>query len=391
MKKLRGIIVCFLVMFLLTGCGSSNVFKSPDKVSLEMVKLLSNGNYKKASELLYLDDKTFIDEKSFEQYLNDNQLNIKDNKKIELVEDDSKDEKDITSKIVKVKIDNNKIFELDTKLKDGKWYVDIGDSYYDSNLTIQVPKGAVVKLNGTTLDKSKLASEEEVSDRASYSYNYSYKYKVDSYKIEKILRGTYDLNVSGDMISESNVKINSNRNRYSESGENSSFSTYDTSVYRLLPKVNDNEAKNIDKYIKEFYGALFNEINKDSDNSLDNLKKYLDDTSIIKERFDRLVKFKDQSNNYSIKTYKNLKLKDIEYYQGNKGYYYSDDTIIVVAIVKISYHYNFDYIGMMASQSARYKEDKDVDKDDKIIIHLKKDKDGYKVVGGSSSIVPYVF
>ena len=392
MKKLRGIIVCFLVVFLLTGCGSSNAFKSPDSVSLEMVKLLSNGSYKKASELLYVEDNTFIDEKGFEQYLIDNQLNIKDNKKIELVEDDSKDEKDITSKIVKVKIDNNKIFELDTKSKDGKWYVDIGDSYYDSNLTIQVPKGSVVKLNGITLDKSKYTTEEEVSGYTSYGSSYTYDYKLDSYKIEKILKGTYELNVTGDSIKESNIKINSNRYYYNEPDEDkTNFSTRDTSVYRLLSNLSDKESDNLDKYLKEFYGAVFSEINKDSDNNSENLGKYMEDTSIVKSNFDRLVKAKDQSNSYSIKTYKNLSLKDIEYYQGTKGYYYNDDTIIVMANLKVGYHYNFDYIGMMASQSARYKEDKDVEKEAKVVIHLKKDKDGYKVVDGSASLVPSIF
>lgn len=388
MKKLRGIIFCFLVIFLLTGCGSNGA-KTPEDVATSMVELLSSGNYKKASELLYLEDNTFVDEKSFEQFLKSNELIIKDNKKIELAEDGGTSEKDITNKIVKVKIDNNKIFELNTRLKDGKWYVDIGDNNYDKDLVIQVPKGLEVKLNGVPLDK-KIAVDEKIDGKVTYNYAYEFESHFDSYKIEKILKGTYKLNVVGDMIDDVNIDINSNRNKYNETDEkNKLFSTKDTSVYRLLPKLNDSESENLDKFLREYYNTLFNEVNKDKDNNCGNLAKYIENTSVIDERFKSLVKSKDQSNSYTIKTNSNFKLNDIEYYYKLRGSYYSDDTIIVFADIKMGYHYNFDYIGFMASQSKYYKEDKDKEEKGKAVIHLKKDKAGYKIVNGAGNLVPY--
>ena len=83
MKKHFLIFMGIIMLMLCVGC-SSNTNNSPDNVALEMANILSKGDYKNASKL-FDSDEVYIESKAFEEYLNTNDLNIKGNKKIDIV------------------------------------------------------------------------------------------------------------------------------------------------------------------------------------------------------------------------------------------------------------------------------------------------------------------
>ena len=72
MKK-KIILLSLCMLMFLTGCGGS-YNSSPDAVAEEMAKRLSEGDYKKISELIYFEENGFIDESSFRNYLSENDL-----------------------------------------------------------------------------------------------------------------------------------------------------------------------------------------------------------------------------------------------------------------------------------------------------------------------------
>lgn len=389
MKKLKVILMSLTVLLIVSGCSGKNVYSSPEAVSEEMVKLLSKGNYKEAKKLLYNDEgNLFIDDTSFENYLDSNKLVIKGNKKIELVKDTKEYEKDITSKTVKVKIDDNRIFELNTKLKDKKWAIDIGKSYYDTDLIIQVPVGSVVKLNGTTLDKKNYAKNEKVKQKVSYNGNsYEFESDIDTYTIDKLLRGTYELNVTNDNIKSTSVKINSRRSSFrEEDSDKPVFETREKTAYRLLPVMDNKKSDAVLDYAKSYFNALFEEVNKETP-SLDNMKSYYKDADKFSNVFNKLVEDKNKIKSYSEARFSNLKLEGI-----NKAdtYYYGDDNIIICLDVKVSYHYTFKYVGFMASMNDNFHEDKDEEKNAKVLLSISANGDKYVIQGGLNP-VPYVF
>ena len=117
MKKRFFAAAGIIMLMLCVGC-SSNANSSPDNVALEMANILSKGDYKDVSKL-FDSDEVYIEGKAFEEYLNDNDLNIKGNKKKELVKEDTSN--DATSKTVKIKIDTYTI----PKILKGKYNITI--------------------------------------------------------------------------------------------------------------------------------------------------------------------------------------------------------------------------------------------------------------------------
>ena len=260
MKKHFFAFVGIIMLMLCVGC-SSNANNSPDNVALEMANILSKGDYKNASKL-FDSDEVYIESKAFEEYLNTNDLNIKGNKKIELVKEATLN--DETSKTVKIKIDNNRILSIDTIKKDDGWYVDLGDYCYDDDLTIVVPKDSTVKLNGNKLSFDKYGETKEEERSVSYGNTYKYNVEMDTYKVPKILKGKYDLTIEGTNIETINEQITSRRSDYNSNDKRTNF-IKNNNAYILLPKANKTFKEEVDKLIKEYYNAVFNNINNDKD------------------------------------------------------------------------------------------------------------------------------
>ena len=143
------------MLFLLSGCTNYN--SSPDKVALEMVKRMSDSDYKEISELVFLPDNGFVDSSSFKRYLEDKDLLIEGNKTYGVINYNApkKEEKNVR---VTIKTDD-KYINVNTIKKDKKWYVNLGNNYYD-DLVFYVPVGSKVFLNGTELVKESYKSKE---------------------------------------------------------------------------------------------------------------------------------------------------------------------------------------------------------------------------------------
>lgn len=388
MKKIKTIILCLIIAFAMSGCGSSKNYETPEAVSKEMISLLSSGKYKEAQKLIYIDEDTFINEKSFENYLNNNSLIIKGNKLIELIEENSDEEQTLEFKEVKIRIDNNKIFKLNARQKNNKWYIDIGESEYDKNLTIQVPTNSTIKLNGDTIDKkyvTKLNLEEEISYGGSH---YDIKFETDTYIIPKLIKGTYELEVKNDQISDTKVQINSNKGLYKEESTNKIFLDSDV-AYQLIPNISEAEKEKLNKYINEYFNSLTTEINKTTP-TINNLNKYYDSTDKFASAFEKAVKEKETKKSYSEEINSNLKLKNIDYSKNGSGiFYYGDDAIVACFEATFTYHNSFKYIGFMAGMNDDDQE-KDIEKKIKILLYIKKEENTYKLKGGLSPI-PNVF
>ena len=151
MKKLKRILLVLvfgLFTITLTGCGASS---GPEKVATKMVEKLSKGDYKNMSSIFYHEDSYFSDE-AFKKLLVDKNLTIEGNKKVKVKESGTEitDENGNPTVKVKVAIDNNKIYYIDTVKIKNKWYV-YDDSFYNGDIKISVPKGTTVTLDGKKL------------------------------------------------------------------------------------------------------------------------------------------------------------------------------------------------------------------------------------------------
>ena len=150
-SKVFLLLIVLLVPFFLTGCGANNSAKD---VATEMVEKLSKGNYKNMDKIFYQEKDCYFDDTAFEKTIKDEKLDIEGNKKIkvkEVGEEITNDDGDTTVE-VKIAIDDDKIFTIDTIKKDGKWYVYEPD-FYDGSMEIVVPNGSTVKLNNKKLSK----------------------------------------------------------------------------------------------------------------------------------------------------------------------------------------------------------------------------------------------
>lgn len=386
MKKIK-IIVLTLLVILISGCENINAFLTPENVSKEMVSLLSKGEYEKAKDLLYIEEENiFIDAKSFEEYLKENELIIKDNKKIELVENSIKYDKNIESKTVKIRIDNNRIFELDTRLKNNKWYIELDSTSYDKNLVIEVPKGSNVKLNGITLDAKKYAKGMKLNETIKYINSVELKMNYDVYTIDSLLKGKYKLEVTNKSLKDIKVDIESNSSNYYENDEKNPVFRDEYKKYRVIPYSSTKENEDINKYVNNYLNDVLAEINKDNP-SIDNIKKHYKENEKIDSLFDKIIEGKTNIKSYSEERYSNLKLENIIELN---TLYYDDNNIIVCVEANISYKYLFKYTGVMTSINDDSNEVRDETKKIKMLLQVVKENNGYIIKGGLNPI-PNVF
>lgn len=384
MKKHFFAFIGIIMLMLCFGCSKS-INNSPDGVALEMANILSGGNYKNVDKL-FDGDEVYIESKAFEEYLNTNDLNIKGNKKIELVKEDTST--DATSKTVKIKIDNNKILSINTIKKDDKWYVDLGSYCYDDDLKIIVPKDSTVKLNGNKLSFDKYGETKEEERSASYGNTYKYNVEMDTYKVPKILKGKYDLTIEGTNIETINEQITSRRSSYISTDKSTTF-IKNNNAYILLPKANKTLKEEANKKIKEYYNALFNNVNNDKDYS--ELKSYFDssNTETIKRletEYNKLISSKSKKKSYSEESNSEFSLDKIAYYDDYGVYYYSNDHIIVLLSCTMKYRHVFNYTDFMASMNDSFHEDEYQTDTEKIVLNIKKQDNKYLIEDGTTFV-----
>lgn len=384
MKKHFFAFIGIIMLMLCFGCSKS-INNSPDGVALEMANILSGGNYKNVDKL-FDGDEVYIESKAFEEYLNTNDLNIKGNKKIELVKEDTST--DATSKTVKIKIDNNKILSINTIKEDDKWYVDLGSYCYDDDLKIIVPKDSTVKLNGNKLSFDKYGETKEEERSASYGNTYKYNVEMDTYKVPKILKGKYDLTIEGTNIETINEQITSRRSDYISTDKSTTF-IKNNNAYILLPKANKTLKEEVDKKIKEYYNALFNNVNNDKDYS--ELKSYFDssNTETIKRletEYNKLISSKSKKKSYSEESNSEFSLDKIAYYDDYGVYYYSNDHIIVLLSCTMKYRHVFNYTDFMASMNDSFHEDEYQTDTEKIVLNIKKQDNKYLIEDGTTFV-----
>ena len=173
MKKVQKVFLLLAILvlpFMVTGCGKNSSAKD---VAVQMVTKLSKDDYKNIGRIFYQEKDSYFDEEAFKKLIQDKELNISGNKTIKVKEvgEEITDSETGYSKVeVKIAIDDNKIFNIDTIKVGNKWYVYEPD-FYDGNIEIAVPSGTTVKFNGKTLNKS-LKKTKETDTKVYYPDSY---------------------------------------------------------------------------------------------------------------------------------------------------------------------------------------------------------------------------
>lgn len=368
MRRISKFLVLFVFIFLLVGCSNFN--DSPESISEEMVKRMSSGDYEKIEELLYLEEGTFIDKISFENYLNENYINIKGNKNYEV----TKVEELGNYTWVYVRLDNNNGLKIRTVNKDGKWYIDLGEEY-DEDLIIKVPVGSTVKLNNTKLDPNKYVKVEQDSLR--HNYEYSPTFDVDVYTIPYILSGNYTLTVENKNAKTVTAEIESDM-YYSY--DNEDYFADRSGEYLLKMEPTDELKTSIQSYVNNFYTEMFNSVNSNNNYTiLDSLEEEKDD-------YAELLEEKEEIGSYSDTIYSDFRVNSVEL---TDVYYYGDNSIIVKYDFEYTYHYKFTYTNFMASMGDTFNEDKDETKTLSGVLQLEKNNDNYTIKTGYN-LVPNI-
>lgn len=377
MKKIFLILVLSFVTLFMAGCSTNG---SPKSVAKDMVKRLSNEKYDKIEEIFYQPEDCYFDSAVFKALIKDKGLDIAGNKKIKVKEvgkETKNSDGKLTSK-VKISIDDNKTFILNTIEIDGKWYVN--DPYfYDSNITIVVPSNTKVKINGKTLGKKyKETKKESITVQHPDSYNvYVYLEDVeqDYYVLKNVLKGTYNITVEG--IETIKDEIVSYSDRYSIESDNYThdYSYTDGMTYRFV-KIDENTKSSLKTFINSYLNDLYEGFENRDD--FDKISKYFDlenDGYGAKSKYNSLLKTIGDKNKQTTKTneyYDSFKVEEVKYHDFE---FYNDDNIAVTMTYKFSYQLNTVY----SNGDVEYKP---YSYDYKLIAILSKEDDTYKINNG---------
>ena len=361
MKKVQKVFLLLAILvlpFMVTGCGKNSSAKD---VAVQMVTKLSKDDYKNIGKIFY----------------QDKELNISGNKTIKVKEvgEEITDSETGNSKVeVKIAIDDNKIFNIDTIKVGNKWYVYEPD-FYDGNIEIAVPSGTTVKFNGKTLNKSLMKTKE--TDTKVY-YPDSYRnveledVKMDIYKVKNVIAGKYSVAVKGKDTKEIKDVVYT----YSKSGSTSDNYDKDTDYSDRTKTYTFKLAssnKDVENYVKNYLDNVYSNA---STGSFDGVAKYFDSESDeynnIKKNYESLAKkAKKEESSYSYAS--DFKVEDLQ----NKGtYYYDDNNIVVMVEYNLTYKMNYS----SSSYDRKY--------DTKSILVLKKDsKEKYVITNGYNIFV----
>ena len=376
MKKLTKIVCLLLVLTIipfLTGC--SNGSSSAKGVAVEMVTRLSKDNYKNIGSIFYHED-SYFDETAFKELVKSKRLNISGNKTIKVKEvgEEITDSKTGNIKVtVRIKIDQDKTFNVDTMKVGNKWYV-YDPNFYDGNIEVVVPSGTTVKFNGKELSKKSVETDEtdiKVYYPESYRYVKLEKVKMDTYTIKNVISGKYAISIK----TKDSDEVKDILYTYSESGKSSDNYTKDTDysehTKKYTFKVNSKD-KDVEAYVK---GYLDNIYKTATTGTFDDVAKYFDkdskEYSTIKSNYESLAKNSKKDGNSSY--YSDFEVKDLDI----KSISYYDDNNIVVCL---SYNLNYKSNYSSSSYDRKY--------DTKSILVLKKDsKEKYVITNGNNIFV----
>lgn len=375
MKKLTKIICLLLVIAIvpfITGCSNNS---DAESVAIEMVTRLSKDNYKNIKDIFYHEE-SYFDEDAFKELVKSKKLNISGNKiiKVKEVGEEITDSKTGNVKVrVQIKIDNGKIFNVDTMKVGNKWYV-YDPNFYDGNIEIIVPNGTTVKFNGKTLDKKSVDTEEQevkVYYPDSYRYVRLEKVKMDTYTVKNVISGKYKVSVK----SKDSNEIKDVLYSYSESGKTSDNYSKDTNysehaksyTFKVTIKNND-----IESYVKTYLANIYKNA---ATGSFDDVSKYFDKDSKeydeIKSNYESLIKKSKKDGNSSYAS--DYEIKDLDIKQVS---YYDDNNLVVCFSYNLNYKMNYS--------SSSY----DRKNETKTILVLKKDsKEKYVITNGNNIFV----
>lgn len=252
MKKVKYIILIGIMMLCLTGCG--NKLNGAEDVAKKMAQFLIDENYESAVDLI--DKKElYINSEILKNYVENEDIDLTGNKKLEVIHEEL--EENQSNRKVQIKIDNNKIFWVNTTLIDGKWYVDLDEEVED--LKITVPKDAIVKLDNNIVSAD-YSTKDEIKNRFSYSsadrYTVNFTVITDVYTL-KVLPGEYKLDVSGKNIN--SVSQNIPTNHYNFTDTTNLTYTYENG-YLVSYKADEERTEKLKKFYSTFILGLANNI-----------------------------------------------------------------------------------------------------------------------------------
>lgn len=380
-KKYFIFIFLILVITMISGCGINN--NSSKAVANSMIERLIKNDYEDIDKLLLTDSGTYIDEISFKKYLVNKEINLSGVKDYEIVEIipgvEEKNEQ------VVVKIDDSKYFKIDTQKEASNWFVKLSESDYDSNLKIEIPKGASVKLNNNKLDFKKYGKTAQSTVYPGYYGSIELEISTDVYNISRLLKNDYKLTVEFKDGKTLNTTINSDKNYFDYNSENyepEKFSENDDTYSISSLSVDDKLEKKIDNFLNSFYEDLFKSINSNSDFST--LKKYFD-SDYIKEatkKYGESISDKIPYNNVYYKSiYSDFKFKDIEPLKDYGYVILSGNNILAY----IDYSYSAYYEKYVYSSEPTLEDYKDYQEG--TLIQLKK-KDNNFVIVSETNMFP---
>lgn len=334
-KKFCLILMLFLLPFLVTGCSSNG---SPEDVAVNMVRRLSNDNYKDIESIFYQDENSYFDEEAFKSIVKEKGLNISGNKKVEVKEvSDEVTNSDGNSVVtVQISIDNNKLFTIDTIKVDNKWYVWEPD-FYDGDIVIAVPKGAQVKFNNKKLS-NKYLETKNIDVEIEYDLELS-DVTMDVYTIQNLIGGKYSVSISGkNLRTVKDVVYTVNKRSSSTDSDNY---VYDSDYYEDISKYTfcmTTDDDKVESFVQDYLNNIY--LNAVNTQSFDGISKYFDESSsdfnTIKSNYESLISKIGTPQDRSYLN--NFEVKNLEYVS---NYYLDDNNFIVEIKYQLNYKSNY--------------------------------------------------
>jgi len=371
-NKIKILLLGIFCVLLLTGCGGRAVNNSPENVAREMANRLSSGNYKNIADLLG-EDFLSISEERFANFVNANNLNIRGNRTLKLIKDNNLDER-----IVRFEIDNNRILEITTREVNGKWFVDLSN-FVHSNLTINVPTGSTVKVDG--IDISDMRTEtnrtENRRERASNNFDFTFDIGIDVYTIPTLFPGEYSLEVTHDKAVTFNGTIDSRISR--NSSELGLSADRSSNAYTVSLSTSPQEREAIIAFYRQYYEELLETFNARGEFSA--LSSHLDTnnttfTAIFSATMGRLNRGGPSNWSY---VYSDMRLTNIEvddslggviYLGGNR---YALFTTTNFTFVYSSLNSRFPHMNRAETRTAS----------PRVFVEISKENGSYRIIGGN--------
>lgn len=373
MKKVTKLFCLLLVVAIIpfmTGCTDNN---SAENVAIEMVTRLSKDNYKNIGDIFYHED-SYFDETAFKELVKSKKLNISGNKtiKVKKVESPITDAKTGNEKVtVRIKIDADRVFNVETIKVKNKWFVYDPD-FYDGTIEVVVPSNTSVKFNGKVLGKNYVKSEEKelkVYYPDSYRYVKLEKVPMDVYTIKNVISGKYEIAVRNGKAKEVKDVVYT----YSQYGKDSENYTKETEYSSHTKSYTFNvisESKEVEEFVKEYVENIYKTA---TTGTFTDVEKYFDKDSKeynnIKNYYESLAKKSKKDGNSSYAS--DYSIKDFEI---KRVSYYDDNNIAVSVYYNLNYKMNYS----SSSYDRKY--------ETKSILILKKDSKGKYVITNGNNI-----